>query len=213
MAVLVKAGYTEDQAKAVFSGVVSSTLDGAASQISAEAVTNSVSGGVESTVQQVAGAAAVSGAQGVVTDYSGKLSSLKSATSELEKGTSEVNTGLAGADGKAKGSKNLIGGAKLLSGGTTALYNGTVTFSSKEAELASGAATLAKGAKTLDKSVDSAVDKVKSEVDKLSASNLLDVVDNAKAIQKAAQDYNSFGSSKTYKSVTFIYKMDEVSPK
>lgn len=220
VAVLVKAGYTEDQAKAVFSGVVSSTLDGAASQISAEAVTNSVSGGVESTVQQVAGAAAVSGAQGVVTEtnktlssYSGKLSSLKSATSELEKGTSEVNTGLAGADGKAKGSKNLIGGAKLLSGGTTALYNGTVTFSSKEAELASGAATLAKGAKTLDKSVDSAVDKVKSEVDKLSASNLLDVVDNAKAIQKAAQDYNSFGSSKTYKSVTFIYKMDEVSPK
>lgn len=179
---LEAAGYTEAEAKAVFSGVVSKTLDGAASKISADAVTGSISGKVESTVQQVAGAAAVSGAQGVVDEtnktiegYSGKITALKSATKQLQEGT--------------------------------------VIFSSKEAELASGAAALAKGAKTLDKSVDSAMNKAKSEIDKLNASNLLDVVDNAKAIQNAAQNYNSFGNTKTYKSVTFIYKMDEVSPK
>ncbi len=241
-------GYTEAEAKAVFSGVVSTTLDGAASQISADAVTGSISGNVESTVQQVAGAAAVSGAQGVVDEtnktiegYSGKITALKSATKQLQEGTEEVNVGLAGKDGKGEGEDNLIGASKeladgssevysgitalqggskeLVSGvnklasGSMQLYNGTVIFSSKEAELASGAAALAKGAKTLDKSVDSAMNKAKSEIDKLNASNLLDVVDNAKAIQKAAQDYNSFGNTKTYKSVTFIYKMDEVSPK
>lgn len=245
---LEAAGYTEAEAKAVFSGVVSTTLDGAASQISADAVTGSISGNVESTVQQVAGAAAVSGAQGVVDEtnktiegYSGKITALKSATKQLQEGTEEVNVGLAGKDGKGEGEDNLIGASKeladgssevysgitalqggskeLVSGvnklasGSMQLYNGTVIFSSKEAELSSGAAALAKGAKTLDKSVDSAMNKAKSEIDKLNASNLLDVVDNAKAIQKAAQDYNSFGNTKTYKSVTFIYKMDEVSPK
>lgn len=245
---LEAAGYTEAEAKAVFSGVVSKTLDGAASKISADAVTGSISGKVESTVQQVAGAAAVSGAQGVVDEtnktiegYSGKITALKSATKQLQEGTEEVNVGLAGKDGKGEGEDNLIGASKeladgssevysgitalqggskeLVSGvnklasGSMQLYNGTVIFSSKEAELASGAAALAKGAKTLDKSVDSAMNKAKSEIDKLNASNLLDVVDNAKAIQKAAQDYNSFGNTKTYKSVTFIYKMDEVSPK
>ena len=87
-------GYTEAEAKAVFSGVVSTTLDGAASQISADAVTGSISGNVESTVQQVAGAAAVSGAQGVVDEtnktiegYSGKITALKSATKHLQEGT------------------------------------------------------------------------------------------------------------------------------
>lgn len=245
---LEAAGYTEAEAKAVFSGVVSTTLDGAASQISADAVTGSISGNVESTVQQVAGAAAVSGAQGVVDEtnktiegYSGKITALKSATKQLQEGTEEVNVGLAGKDGKGEGEDNLIGASKeladgssevysgitalqggskeLVSGvnklasGSMQLYNGTVIFSSKEAELASGAAALAKGAKTLDKSVDSAMNKAKSEIDKLNASNLLDVVDNAKAIQNAAQNYNSFGNTKTYKSVTFIYKMDEVSPK
>ena len=244
---LEAAGYTEAEAKAVFSGVVSTTLDGAASQISADAVTGSISGNVESTVQQVAGAAAVSGAQGVVDEtnktiegYSGKITALKSATKQLQEGTEEVNVGLAGKDGKGEGEDNLIGASKeladgssevysgitalqggskeLVSGvnklasGSMQLYNGTVIFSSKEAELASGAAALAKGAKTLDKSVDSAMNKAKSEIDKLNASNLLDVVDNAKAIQNAAQNYNSFGNTKTYKSVTFIYKMDEVSP-
>lgn len=245
---LEAAGYTEAEAKAVFSGVVSKTLDGAASKISADAVTGSISGKVESTVQQVAGAAAVSGAQGVVDEtnktiegYSGKITALKSATKQLQEGTEEVNVGLAGKDGKGEGEDNLIGASKeladgssevysgitalqggskeLVSGvnklasGSMQLYNGTVIFSSKEAELASGAAALAKGAKTLDKSVDSAMNKAKSEIDKLNASNLLDVVDNAKAIQNAAQNYNSFGNTKTYKSVTFIYKMDEVSPK
>ncbi|MDD6299075.1 hypothetical protein [Hornefia butyriciproducens] len=245
---LEAAGYTEAEAKAVFSGVVSTTLDGAASQISADAVTGSISGNVESTVQQVAGAAAVSGAQGVVDEtnktiegYSGKITALKSATKQLQEGTEEVNVGLAGKDGKGEGEDNLIGASKeladgssevysgitalqggskeLVSGvnklasGSMQLYNGTVIFSSKEAELASGAAALAKGAKTLDKSVDSAMNEAKSEIDKLNASNLLDVVDNAKAIQNAAQNYNSFGNTKTYKSVTFIYKMDEVSPK
>lgn len=245
---LEAAGYTEAQAKAVFSGVVSATLDGAASQISADTVTSSISGNVETAVQQVAGAAAVSGAQGVVDEtnktiagYSGKITALKSATKQLQEGAEEVNVGLVGKDGKAEGEDNLIGAAKELTAGSSEvysgitalqggskelvsgvnklasgsmqLYNGTVTFSSKEAELASGAAALAKGAKTLDKSVDSAMNKAKSEIDKLNASNLLDVVDNAKAIQKAAQNYNSFGNTKTYKSVTFIYKMDEVSPK
>lgn len=156
------------------------------------------------------GADSVSGGVNKVKDALSDDGDLVKGAQSLSQGSKEVYSGITALQG---GSTELVSGVNKLASGSMQLYNGTVTFSSKEAELASGAAALAKGAKTLDKSVDSAMNKAKSEIDKLSASNLLDVVDNAKAIQKAAQDYNSFGNTKTYKSVTFIYKMDEVSPK
>lgn len=156
------------------------------------------------------GADNVSGGVNKVKDALSDDGDLVKGAQSLSQGSKEVYDGVVALQG---GSTELVSGVNKLASGSMQLYNGTVTFSSKEAELASGAAALAKGAKTLDKSVDSAMNKAKSEIDKLNASNLLDVVDNAKAIQKAAQDYNSFGNTKTYKSVTFIYKMDEVSPK
>lgn len=156
------------------------------------------------------GADSVSGGVNKVKDALSDDGDLVKGAQSLSQGSKEVYDGVVALQG---GSTELVSGVNKLASGSMQLYNGTVTFSSKEAELASGAAALAKGAKTLDKSVDSAMNKAKSEIDKLNASNLLDVVDNAKAIQKAAQDYNSFGNTKTYKSVTFIYKMDEVSPK
>lgn len=156
------------------------------------------------------GADSVSGGVNKVKDALSDDGDLVKGAQSLSQGSKEVYDGVVALQG---GSTELVNGVNKLASGSMQLYNGTVTFSSKEAELASGAAALAKGAKTLDKSVDSAMNKAKSEIDKLNASNLLDVVDNAKAIQKAAQDYNSFGNTKTYKSVTFIYKMDEVSPK
>lgn len=156
------------------------------------------------------GADNVSGGVNKVKDALSDDGDLVKGAQSLSQGSKEVYDGVVALQG---GSTELVSGVNKLASGSMQLYNGTVTFSSKEAELASGAAALAKGAKTLDKSVDSAMNKAKSEIDKLNASNLLDVVDNAKAIQKAAQNYNSFGNTKTYKSVTFIYKMDEVSPK
>ena len=156
------------------------------------------------------GADNVSGGVNKVKDALSDDGDLVKGAQSLSQGSKEVYDGVVALQG---GSTELVSGVNKLASGSMQLYNGTVIFSSKEAELASGAAALAKGAKTLDKSVDSAMNKAKSEIDKLNASNLLDVVDNAKAIQKAAQDYNSFGNTKTYKSVTFIYKMDEVSPK
>lgn len=156
------------------------------------------------------GADNVSGGVNKVKDALSDDGDLVKGAQSLSQGSKEVYDGVVALQGR---STELVSGVNKLASGSMQLYNGTVTFSSKEAELASGAAALAKGAKTLDKSVDSAMNKAKSEIDKLNASNLLDVVDNAKAIQKAAQDYNSFGNTKTYKSVTFIYKMDEVSPK
>ena len=156
------------------------------------------------------GADSVSGGVNKVKDALSDDGDLVKGAQSLSQGSKEVYDGVVALQG---GSTELVSGVNKLASGSMQLYNGTVIFSSKEAELASGAAALAKGAKTLDKSVDSAMNKAKSEIDKLNASNLLDVVDNAKAIQKAAQDYNSFGNTKTYKSVTFIYKMDEVSPK
>lgn len=250
---LVAAGYTQDQAEALFTGVSSSTLDSVATQVSADGITQSISGSVTSTMQQVAGAAAVGGAEATVSTVNSKLSGyqpmikqLKSGASALADGTAKVNVALAGTDGKGEktedkdtnlikaasqlssgsselysgitslqgGSKKLVSGVNQLNNGSLQLYNGTVAFSQGQNKLATGAKALASGTKTLDKSIDEAISEAKGELNKLEESNVLNAVDNAKAVQKAAEDYTSFGNTtKTYKSVTFIYKMDEVSPK
>jgi putative membrane protein len=110
------------------------------------------------------------------------------------------------------GGSSLVSGVSKLNAGSMTLYKGTITFSSKQAELAKGANQLKSGAKTLDDGLNTAMDKVSGQLSKLSKSNLINVAENAESIQKAGKSYNSFGSG-SYKAVTFIYKMDEVSPK
>lgn len=79
--------------------------------------------------------------------------------------------------------------------------------------LVSGASELAAGTNTLKTSVDSMVDQVMGKLSKLSKSDLTSIIKNAESISSAAKSYNSFGGNGSYNSVTFIYKVDEVSPK
>ena len=54
------------------------------------------------------------------------------------------------------------------------------------------------------------VDTLKSEIARLDAKGIEKAVNNAKALQKAAEQYNSFEDSGNYDKLTFIYKMDEI---
>ena len=54
------------------------------------------------------------------------------------------------------------------------------------------------------------VDTLKSEITRLDAKGIEKAVNNAKALQKAAEQYNSFEDSGNYDKLTFIYKMDEI---
>ncbi len=79
--------------------------------------------------------------------------------------------------------------------------------------LVSGASELAAGTNTMKTSVDSMVDQVMGKLSKLSNSDLTSIIKNAESLSSAAKSYNSFGGNGSYNSVTFIYKVDEVSPK
>ncbi|MDY2960617.1 MAG: hypothetical protein SOR72_07550 [Hornefia sp.] len=125
----------------------------------------------------------------------------------LVKGSGELNAGITSLQG---GSSTLVKGISKLSQGSMKLYNGTVIFSNKEEELAKGASKLARGSKALNLGMSKMVSTLKSEIAKLDAWGIARAVNNAKALQKAAEQYNSFEESGNYDKLTFIYKMDEI---
>lgn len=129
------------------------------------------------------------------------------ASGQLVQGSEQLNSGIIALQG---GSQTLVKGIKKLSAGSMKLYNGTITFSNKEAELAKGAEKLASGSKTLNKGIKQMVSTLKSEIDKLDAKGIARAIDNAKAVQNGAEQYNSFEASGKYDKLTFIYKMDEI---
>ena len=97
-----------------------------------------------------------------------------------------------------------------MNSGSMKLYKGTIVFFGKEGELAEGALKLAEGSKALNQGVSRMVDTLKSEIARLDAKGIEKAVNNAKALQKAAEQYNSFEDSGNYDKLTFIYKMDEI---
>ena len=126
---------------------------------------------------------------------------------KLVQGSKELNAGIIALQG---GSKTLVKGIRRLNSGSMKLYKGTVVFSGKEGELAEGALKLAEGSKALNQGISRMVDTLKSEIARLDAKGIEKAVNNAKALQKAAEQYNSFEDSGNYDKLTFIYKMDEI---
>ncbi len=126
---------------------------------------------------------------------------------KLVHGSKELNAGIIALQG---GSKTLVKGIRRLNSGSMKLYKGTIVFFGKEGELAEGALKLAEGSKALNQGVSRMVDTLKSEIARLDAKGIEKAVNNAKALQKAAEQYNSFEDSGNYDKLTFIYKMDEI---
>lgn len=126
---------------------------------------------------------------------------------KLVQGSKELNAGIIALQG---GSKTLVKGIRRLNSGSMKLYKGTIVFFGKEGELAEGALKLAEGSKALNQGVSRMVDTLKSEIARLDAKGIEKAVNNAKTLQKAAEQYNSFEDSGNYDKLTFIYKMDEI---
>lgn len=126
---------------------------------------------------------------------------------KLVQGSKELNAGIIALQG---GSKTLVKGIRRLNSGSMKLYKGTIVFFGKEEELAEGALKLAEGSKALNQGISRMVDTLKSEITRLDAKGIEKAVNNAKALQKAAEQYNSFEDSGNYDKLTFIYKMDEI---
>lgn len=146
-------------------------------------------------------------ATGIKTVNSAVKSKLIPGAGKLAQGSKELNAGIIALQG---GSKTLVKGIRRLNSGSMKIYKGTVVFFGKEEELAEGALKLAEGSKALNQGISRMVDTLKSEIARLDAKGIEKAVNNAKALQKAAEQYNSFEDSGNYDKLTFIYKMDEI---
>ncbi len=158
--VLTMAGYTKEQAESLVTGIISSSLNGAAGNITGASITNAISNSVSSTMSTVAGTAAVSGAQGVIeqvntsmSSYGPVFSKLSSSVSELSKGANELSTGASTlADGTKKldskkrdlkkGVSSLNDGANQIIEGVDKLYDGTLSLTDGLDSAVKGAGTL-----------------------------------------------------------------------
>ncbi|MDO4546419.1 MAG: YhgE/Pip family protein, partial [Bacillota bacterium] len=145
VAALITAGYSQDQeqAEAVVRSIVSTTLDGASSQITAESLSAAVSKTISDAMGTVAGESALSGAEAALTQVNTSLSAsdasfrqLQTATADLNAGASSLSSGIGQLNTKTVDLKT---GTGTLSAGVSALRSGTAQLSSN---LRSGAETL-----------------------------------------------------------------------
>ncbi len=160
-------GYTEEQAGAVVNQIVSGSLNGVASYITADAIDKSISDSVTGAVQQVAAGAAVSGAEAVtsamnlqladegtdlgllkssVTAISAGAFALSSGINQLYKGNQTLNSGL---EALNSGAVDLSSGASKVSKGMNSFYTGMNQLSSGASDLEEGTSSLTTGAQTL----------------------------------------------------------------
>lgn len=145
-------GYTKEQAQGLVVGIVSNTLKGVSSNITADSITNAVSPSVSNTMSQIAAGAAENGAQAVVKEVNSNLSSyekmfttLKSSTKTLSDGLNTLN---AGASELKKGSDKLVANNSKLKSGMASLSDGTNKISSGVNELKTGSVSLKDGLQT-----------------------------------------------------------------
>lgn len=142
-------GYTKEQAQGLVVGIISNTLKGVSSNISADSITSAVSPSVSSTMSQIAAGAAENGAQAVVKEVNSNLSSyeemfttLKSSTKTLSEG---LNTLSAGANKLKTGSDKLVANNSKLKSGMASLSEGSNKISSGVNELQAGSTSLKDG--------------------------------------------------------------------
>lgn len=145
-------GYTNEQAQSLVVGIISNTLNGVSSNITADSITNAVSSSVSSTMSQIAAGAAESGASAVVKEVNSNLSTYEEMFTTLKSSTKTLSNGLntlsAGAKELKTGSDKLVANNSKLQSGMSSLSDGTNKISSGVNELKNGSVSLKKGLQT-----------------------------------------------------------------
>ena len=152
MGALQSVGYTKEQAQGLVVGIVSNTLKGVSSNITADSITSAVSPSVSSTMSQIAAGAAENGANAVVKEVNSNLSSYEEMFNTLKSSTKTLSDGLNtlsdGADELKSGSDKLVANNSKLKSGMTSLSEGTSKISSGVSELYTGSLSLKDGLQT-----------------------------------------------------------------
>lgn len=150
--VLESSGYTKEQAQGLIVGIISNTLKGVSGNITADSITSSISPTVSSTISQIAGGAAVSGAEGVVKEVNSNLSSYEGMFATLKTSTQTLSDGLntlsSGAKQLNEGSNKLVANNSALKSGVSSLADGSNKISSGVNELYTGSSSLKDGLNT-----------------------------------------------------------------
>lgn len=162
-AALISTGYTKEQADATISGIVSSTLQAASSNISSNQINQGISNSVSSTMSQVAAKSALAGANGVADSlnqtlgtFGNTLNTLKESVSKLSTGATQLNTGLNQlSDGSAQldqkkdtllnASNSLSTGTEKLKAAVDKLHSGSLTLEDGLNQSVSGTTDLSNG--------------------------------------------------------------------
>ena len=180
---LQSVGYTKEQAQTLVVGIISNTLKGVSSNITADSITSAVSPSVSSTMSQIAAGSAEKGALAVVNEVNSNLSTydemfatLKSSTKTLSDGLNTLSTG---ANELKKGSDKLVANNSKLKSGMSSLSDGTNKISSGVNELQSGSVSLKdglqtaySGSNTLQTSLADGADSVKDTTSKINDNTL-----------------------------------------
>lgn len=145
-------GYTKEQAQSLVVGIISNTLKGVSSNITADSITNAISPSVSSTMSQIAAGSAEKGAQAVVKEVNSNLSTYEKMFTTLKSSTKTLSDGLnklsAGANELKSGSDKLVANNSKLQSGMSSLSAGTNKISSGVDELKNGSITLKDGLQT-----------------------------------------------------------------
>lgn len=145
-------GYTNEQAQSLVVGIISNTLNGVSSNITADSITNAISPSVSSTMSQIAAGAAENGAQAVVKEVNSNLSTYEEMFTTLKSSTKTLSNGLnklsAGAKELKTGSDKLVANNSKLLSGMSSLSDGTNKISSGVNKLKNGSVSLKEGLQT-----------------------------------------------------------------
>lgn len=146
---LQSVGYTKEQAQGLVVGIVSNTLNGVSSNITADSITNAISPSVSSTISQIAAGAAENGAQAVVKEVNSNLSNYEEMFTTLKTSTKTLSDGLntlsTGANKLKEGSDKLVANNSKLQSGMTSLSQGSNKIASGVNKLKAGSVTLKDG--------------------------------------------------------------------
>lgn len=182
---LQSVGYTKEQAQGLVVGIVSNTLKGVSSNITADSITSAISPSVSSTMSQIAAGSAEKGALAVVNEVNSNLSTYEEMFTTLKSSTKTLSDGLntlsIGATELKKGSDKLVANNSKLKSGMSSLSDGTNKISSGVNELKDGSISLKDGLKTayngsntLQTSLDDGAKSVKETTSKIT-NNTLDM--------------------------------------
>ncbi len=218
---------TQDQAVDITSSIlkgIGTAINGELSNMSSSSVdTDAIKGAVKTGMKEVAKAAAVSGAEGVMgqvgstmSGYAPMIQQLKDGTAALANGASEVANGASAlSDGAGRldsGVGELKSGADKLVGNNDALKDGAGQLADGSKKLSDGVGTLLTGANDLSNGM---VRFDKEGIDKLTSSFEDEgekVVDRLNATMDAAKSYHSFSGLADGKegNVKFIIRTEAI---